>query len=125
MKKQFGYGVALMGVLAGAGALAAALVRRKKREEIYHEAELKAMSELDEMMGETEDPSLDCATCSCADACAAAEAAAQEQAEPEAESPDEPEEMPETVPEAAAPAEAPAAEQPETESAPGKDAPAE
>lgn len=124
MKKQFGYGVALMGVLAGAGALAAALVRRKKREEIYHEAELKAMSELDEMMGEGEDTSLDCATCSCADACAAAEAAVQEQAESES-APDAPEEMPETAPEAAAPAEEPSAEEPETGSAPEKDAPAE
>ena len=36
MKKEVGYGVALMGVLAGAGALAAALIRKKKREEIYH-----------------------------------------------------------------------------------------
>lgn len=124
MKKQFGYGVALMGVLAGAGALAAALVRRKKREEIYHEAELKAMSELDEMMGEGEDTSLDCVTCSCADACAAAEAAVQEQAEPES-APDAPEETPETAPEAAAPAEEPSAEEPETGSAPEKDASAE
>ena len=42
MKKELGYGVALAGALAGAGALAAAVIRKKKREEIYHEAEIKA-----------------------------------------------------------------------------------
>ena len=76
MKKEVGYGVALMGALAGAGALAAALIRKKKREEIYHEAELKAMNELDEMMSEgcTEDDP-DCGACSCAQECAEAAAA--------------------------------------------------
>ena len=72
MKKELGYGVALVGAVAAAGALAAALVRKKKREEIYHEAELKAMNELDEMMTEGDDE-LDCDACSCAAACAAAD----------------------------------------------------
>ena len=72
MKKELGYGVALAGALAGAGALAAAVIRKKKREEIYHEAEIKAMNELDEMMSEAEDDALDCEACSCAEACAAA-----------------------------------------------------
>ena len=72
MKKELGYGVALVGALAGAGALTAAMIRKKKREEIYHEAELKAMNELDEMMSENGDDALDCDTCSCAEACAAA-----------------------------------------------------
>ena len=86
MKKELGYGVALAGALAGAGALAAAGIRKKKREEIFHEAEIKAMNELDEMMGETEDEALDCDACACAEACAAA----AEQAEDESQSPDEP-----------------------------------
>lgn len=34
MKKELGYGVALVGALAGAGALTAAMIRKKKREEI-------------------------------------------------------------------------------------------
>lgn len=71
MKKELGYGVALVGAMAAAGALAAALVRKKKREEIYHEAELKAMNELDEMMNEGEDE-LNCEACSCAAGCTAA-----------------------------------------------------
>ena len=65
MKKELGYGMALAGVLAGAGALAVALMRKKKREEIYHEAELKAMNELDEMMndGNEDEDALDCDVC--------------------------------------------------------------
>ena len=107
MKKEVGYGVALMGALAGAGALAAALIRKKKREEIYHEAELKAMNELDEMMSEGctgDDP--DCGACSCAQECAAAAAeAAAEAAEEAAE-------------------EAPVEDAPAAEEAPAEEAPA-
>ena len=85
MKKEQGYGMALAGVLAGAGALAVALMRKKKREEIYHEAELKAMNELDEMMNDGSEDALDCDTCSCAEACAevCAEEAAQEEEQTE------------------------------------------
>lgn len=81
MKKKLGYGMALAGVLAGAGALTVAFMRKKKREEIYHEAELKAMNELDEMMNDGSQDELDCDTCSCAEACAevCAEAAQQEE----------------------------------------------
>lgn len=93
MKKELGYGVALVGALAGAGALTAAMIRKKKREEIYHEAELKAMNELDEMMNENGDDALDCDTCSCAEACAAA-AEQAEVDEPEEQPADEPEEEP-------------------------------
>ena len=107
MKKEVGYGVALMGVLAGAGALAAALIRKKKREEIYHEAELKAMNELDEMMSEgcTEDDP-DCGACSCAQECAAAAAEAAAEAAEEAPAEDA------SVEEAPAAEEAPAEEAP-------------
>lgn len=94
MKKELGYGVALVGALAGAGALTAAMIRKKKREEIYHEAELKAMNELDEMMSANGDDEVqDCGACSCAEACAAA---AAEQTEPAAEdcASDEAEEAP-------------------------------
>ena len=93
MKKELGYGVALVGALAGAGALTAAMIRKKKREEIYHEAELKAMNELDEMMSENGDDALDCNTCSCAEACAAA-AEQAEVDEPEEQPADETEEEP-------------------------------
>lgn len=93
MKKELGYGVALVGALAGAGALTAAMIRKKKREEIYHEVELKAMNELDEMMSENGDDALDCDTCSCAEACAAA-AEQAEVDEPEEQPADETEEEP-------------------------------
>ena len=93
MKKELGYGVALVGALAGAGALTAAMIRKKKREEIYHEAELKAMNELDEMMSENGDDALDCDTCWCAEACAAA-AEQAEVDEPEEQPADETEEEP-------------------------------
>ena len=87
MKKELGYGMALAGVLAGAGALAVALMRKKKREEIYHEAELKAMNELDEMMNDGNEDELDCDTCSCAEACAEVCADAQEEETEEAPEP--------------------------------------
>ena len=93
MKKELGYGVALVGALAGAGALTAAMIRKKKREEIYHEAELKAMNELDEMMSENGDDALDCDTCSCAEACTAV-AEQAEVDEPEEQPADETEEEP-------------------------------
>ena len=68
MKKELGYGVALV-------------------------AELKAMNELDEMMSENGDDALDCDTCSCAEACAAA-AEQAEVDEPEEQPADETEEEP-------------------------------
>ena len=72
MSKKLGYGVALVGALAGAGALATALVKKKKQEELYHEAEIKAMNELDGLSdtacGCEED---ECSDCVCAEVCAA------------------------------------------------------
>ena len=70
----------------------------KREEEVYHEAELKAMDELEEMMRAESD----CASCACAEECAdtsvyqdafddapkAAEPAAEE---PQAEAEEEPE----------------------------------
>lgn len=77
-------------VLAGTGALAVALMRKKKREEIYHEAELKAMNELDEMMNDGNEDTMDCDTCSCADACAEVCAEAVPQEEETEETPEPP-----------------------------------
>lgn len=53
-KGSFGLGLMLTGVLAAAGATAIALIKQKKREEVYHEAELKAMNELDDLIAESE-----------------------------------------------------------------------
>ncbi len=54
------------GILAGAGAVALALLKRKQNEEIYHEAEIKAMDELDQMMDQADE----CEGCTCAEECA-------------------------------------------------------
>ncbi len=49
-------GAAITGLACLAGATAAVILLQKKREEeIYHEAELKAMDELEEMMREGSD----------------------------------------------------------------------
>nr|WP_297174536.1 hypothetical protein [uncultured Agathobaculum sp.] len=61
-------GLLLTSLACAAGATAALVLLQKKREEqVYHEAELKAMDELEEMMREDSD----CACCACADECAA------------------------------------------------------
>lgn len=72
---KFKTGMLLMSLAVAAGATTAAILLQKKREEeVYHEAELKAMDELEEMMrGES-----DCASCACAEECAAADAAYQD-----------------------------------------------
>ena len=84
------------GVLAGVGAVALTLLKRKQNEEIYHEAEIKAMDELDKMMEQGDE----CEGCTCAEECAAAKdteeapeaaEAAEEpaaEAEPEEEKPE-------------------------------------
>ena len=96
------------GVLAGVGAVALTLLKRKQNEEIYHEAEIKAMDELDKMMEQGDE----CEGCTCAEECAAAkdteEVPAEEKAETAEEAPAE------EAPKAEEAAEAPAAE-PETE----------
>lgn len=74
---KFGLGLMVTGVLAAAGATALALFKKKKREEVYHEAELKAMNELDDLMAESE--AEDCENCSCAEECTAADEPAEEQ----------------------------------------------
>ncbi len=56
----------LGGVLAGMGAVALTMLKRKQNEEIYHEAELKAMDELDQMMEQSDE----CEGCTCAEECA-------------------------------------------------------
>lgn len=67
-KRRFALGFTLAGVAIGAGAAVAAIWRQKQREQVYHEAEIKAMSELDDLMAENEN---ECASCSCLDDCAA------------------------------------------------------
>ena len=63
-------GLLLTSLACAAGATAALVLLQKKREEeVYHEAELKAMDELEEMMREDSD----CASCACAEECAAAD----------------------------------------------------
>ena len=60
-------GLMLTSLACAAGATAALVLLQKKREEeVYHEAELKAMDELEEMMREESD----CASCACAEECA-------------------------------------------------------
>lgn len=101
MKKNIRYGMAAIGALASLGALTVAVIRKKKDEELYREAELKAMQELDEIIGEDDK----CTGCSCAEECAACE--------PEDEGAPAGEE---------APAEEPAAEEaPEAEEAPAEE----
>lgn len=64
--KKIGLGLALTGIAAGVSALAVSFMKKKKREEIYHEAELKAMNELDELMNESGGNSC-CSECCCSD----------------------------------------------------------
>lgn len=98
-------GLLLTSLACAAGATAALVMLQKKREEeVYHEAELKAMDELEEMMRAESD----CASCACAEECAdtsvyqdafddAPKAAEPVAAEPAAEEPKaEAEEEPET-----------------------------
>ncbi|MGM9677010.1 MAG: hypothetical protein ACI3XW_05305, partial [Butyricicoccus sp.] len=54
LKKKIGIGVAVAGAAAGAVAAGVAAYKRSKSEQVYHEAELKAMSELDDMNAENE-----------------------------------------------------------------------
>ena len=94
-------GLLLTSLACAAGATAALVMLQKKREEeVYHEAELKAMDELEEMMRAESD----CAFCACAEECATADSAIQDSYEeaPEAE---EPEEKPEPAGEQPAEAE--------------------
>ena len=64
-------GMLLTSLACAAGATAALVLLQKKREEeVYHEAELKAMDELEEMMRAESD----CASCACAEECPAQDA---------------------------------------------------
>ena len=84
-------GLLLTSLACAAGATAALVLLQKKREEeVYHEAELKAMDELEEMMRSESD----CASCACAEECPAPEtyAAAKNDAAA-AETPAEPPEV--------------------------------
>ena len=87
--KKVGLGIAVAGAVAGAAVAGVAAYRRSKSEQVYHEAELKAMSELDDMNAENEAA---CEECECADICAAGEEtcdAADEQLEIEVEEAEE------------------------------------
>lgn len=106
MKKNIRYGMAAIGALASLGALTIAVMKKKKDEELYREAELKAMQELDEIIGEDDK----CADCTCAEECAACESEAEE-------APAEEEAAPEVEPVEEAPAE----EAPEAEEAPAEE----
>ena len=87
-------GLLLTSLACAAGATAALVLLQKKREEeVYHEAELKAMDELEEMM-RTES---DCTSCDYADECPSTDAAYQD-----AFDEDEPEDDEDEQPEAAA-----------------------
>ena len=71
----------LTSLACAAGATAALVLLQKKREEeVYHEAELKAMDELEEMMRAESD----CASCACAEECASVEDAYQDTFDEEA-----------------------------------------
>lgn len=67
-KKKIGAGVAAAGIVAGAVAAGVAVYKRSKSEKVYHEAELKAMDELEDMNAENENA---CSSCECAEECAA------------------------------------------------------
>lgn len=89
----------LTSIACAAGATAALVLLQKKREEeVYHEAELKAMDELEEMMRAESD----CASCACAEECASVEDAYQDTLEEDAEEADETTEATAAKPAAAA-----------------------
>ena len=95
------------GVLAGVGAVALTLLKRKQNEEIYHEAEIKAMDELDKMMEQGDE----CEGCTCAEECAAAKDSEEAPAEEKAEAAEEASEAEEATEEPAAEPEAEKAEE--------------
>lgn len=66
-KSHFALGFTLAGVAIGTGVALAAVFRQKQREQVYHEAEIKAMNELDDLMAENESA---CASCDCMEDCA-------------------------------------------------------
>ena len=59
-KKKIGIGVAAAGAVAGAVVAGVAAYRHSKSEQVYHEAELKAMSELDDINSENENAGKAC-----------------------------------------------------------------
>ena len=105
LKKKIGIGVAVAGAAAGAVAAGVAAYRHSKSEQVYHEAELKAMSELDDLNAEN----AACEGCEEAEETGAVseEQMSMEDAEPEIpveeapEADEQPEEAPEEVPEEA------------------------
>lgn len=75
--KRIKAGLLLTTLAAAAGAVTAAiLLQRKREEEVYHEAELKAMDELEAFMRDEETEE-----CDCAEECASVELM-QEETEP-------------------------------------------
>lgn len=59
-KKKVGLGLLFSGIALGAGATLAAFLRKQHKEQVYHEAELKAMDELDDMMAEDNSACAEC-----------------------------------------------------------------
>lgn len=103
LKKKIGIGVAVAGAAAGAVAAGVAAYRHSKSEQVYHEAELKAMSELDDLNAEN----AACEGCEEAEETGAVseEQMSMEDAEPEVpveeapEADEQPEQAPEEAPE--------------------------
>lgn len=70
-KMYFSLGFLAAGAAVGVGAALMAVLKQQKGEKVYHEAELKAMNELDDLMAENESA---CAGCTAGDnACCAEE----------------------------------------------------
>lgn len=73
-KKKIGLGLLFSGIAIGVGATLAAIIRKQHREQVYHEAEMKAMDELDDVMAEDDSACTECegiadcvAPCNCAE----------------------------------------------------------
>lgn len=85
VNKKIGIAAATAGVVAGAVAAGVAIYRRNKNESVYHEEELRAMNELDDMNAETfEGAAEECANENC-DACESCESCEEENAAEDAE----------------------------------------
>lgn len=93
-RSKLGVACALAGAAAAGVAAGIAMYQRNRTEQVYHEAELKAMDELDDMNAENESA---CEGCECAEECAAG----AEECEPVAEQMEISEEESEAAPEKA------------------------
>lgn len=69
-KRNFGLAFVAAGALTGVAAACYAIFKRRKQEQVYHEAEVRAMDEMDDLTAEDES---ECASCECAEECAASD----------------------------------------------------